>query len=104
MLADRATRRLNSDPDTTATADLPVCGINPLHGPAVAKDRGSTRHLCAACAALPSNVRPRATLRVAVPSGGRRPHHELKRRWVTTGYGATDGLDVEEVLKESDAH
>lgn len=103
VLADRATRRLNSDPDTTATADLPVCGINPLHGPAVAKARGSTRHLCAACAALPSNVRPRATLRVAVPSGGRRPHHELKRRWVTTGYGATDGLDVEEVLKESDA-
>lgn len=104
VLADRATRRLDPDPDTAATADRPVCGVNPLHGPAVTKDTDSARHLCAACAALPSSARSRATLRVTAPSGGRRPHHELDRRWVTTGYGATGPLDVEQLLKESDVH
>lgn len=102
VLADRAVRRLDPDPDTTATADGPVCEVNPLHGPAVT--RGSGQRLCAACAALTSNARSRATLRVATPSGGRRPHHELDRRWVTTGYGAKGRLDVEDLLKESDVH
>lgn len=102
VLADRVTRRLDPDPDTAATADEPVCGLNPLHGPAVTEAPESGRRLCAACAALPSNARPRATLRVTAPSGGRLPHHELDSRWVTTGYGATGPLDVEELLKESD--
>jgi hypothetical protein len=101
VLADRAVRRLDPDPDSAAGADVPVCMVNPLHGPAALHGPRHGRPVCASCAVLPERARERRTLRVADPSGGRRPHLELDRRWVVSGYGAKGRLDTEDLLEES---
>ncbi|NYH54702.1 hypothetical protein HNR06_004291 [Nocardiopsis arvandica] len=101
VLADRAVRRLDSDPDTAAGAGAPVCMVNPLHGPSVLHGPRHRQPVCASCALLSDRMRERRTLRVAVPPGGRRPHLELDRRWVVTGYGAGGRLDAEDLMGES---
>ncbi|GAB2501253.1 hypothetical protein [Nocardiopsis aegyptia] len=110
VLADRVVRRLDPDPDTAASADVPVCMVNPLHGPSALY--GPTDQLwperrqarCASCELLSDRGRDRRTLLVAAPSGGRRPHLELDRLWVTTGYGARGRLDTEDLMGESRVH
>ncbi|WP_150243124.1 hypothetical protein [Nocardiopsis quinghaiensis] len=101
VLADRAVRRLGSDPGTAAGADAPVCMVNPLHGPSALHGPRHGQPVCASCALLSERKRERRTLRVAVPSGGRRPHLELARRWVVTGYGDKGRLDAEDLMGES---
>ena len=114
VLADRTVLRFDPDPETAARADDPVCVINPLHGPSVhqraARGKKGKREnvlpqpVCASCAALPEARRRSRTLRVAGPGGGRVPYRELNREWNRNGYGIKYRLDVEELLKESDAH
>ncbi|GAB3725315.1 hypothetical protein [Nocardiopsis nanhaiensis] len=104
VLADRAARRLDPDTGTSALADAPVCRVNPLHGPSVLHGDDREQPLCASCCASSDRERERRTLKVAALGGGRLPHLELERRWTTTGYGAKGGLDLEDLLKESDAH
>ncbi|WP_152523118.1 hypothetical protein [Nocardiopsis potens] len=78
-----------------ASADRPVCGINPLHGPAQGRRGGRDGRLsafCPACAALTSAERAERVL--LVRAGGRAvPHTEVDRFWTATGYGA-DGTDL----------
>jgi hypothetical protein len=102
VLAERAVRRL--DPDVMTGVDDQLCEINPLHGRAVWRRPKSGPSLCASCTALGERERDRRTLRVAAPGGGRLPHGELNRRWVTTGYGTRGRLEAEDLLKESDVH
>ncbi len=112
VLADRATRGLDTDPDhrsgssagSASGADVPVCMVNPLHGPSVLHEPDREQPLCASCAALSGAERARRTLRVAAPGGGRVTHLSLDRSWITTGYGTLGRLDVEDLLKESDVH
>ncbi|RKS09516.1 hypothetical protein DFP74_5255 [Nocardiopsis sp. Huas11] len=110
VLSDRVVRRLDPDPDTAATADLPVCMVNPLHGPAAPQGRGRGQRprerqaRCASCALLSDRARDRRVLMVAAPSGGRRPHLELARLWVTSGYGTSGRLDTEDLMGESRVH
>ncbi|PDP86802.1 hypothetical protein CQJ94_16075 [Glycomyces fuscus] len=101
VLADRAVRRLDPDPDTAAGADVPVCMVNPLHGPSALHGPRHRQPVCASCALLSDRMRERRTLRVAAPSGERRPHLEMDRRWIATGYGARGRLDAEDLMGES---
>ncbi|WP_017588585.1 hypothetical protein [Nocardiopsis ganjiahuensis] len=102
VLAERSVRRL--DPEVVTGVDAQLCEVNPLHGQAVRRGTGPGPSLCASCTALGKSERDRRTLRVAAPEGGRVPHGELNRRWVTTGYGTRGRLEAEDLLKETDVH
>ncbi|MFW5419492.1 hypothetical protein J0910_23015 [Nocardiopsis sp. CNT-189] len=84
-------------------ADRPVCGINPLHGPARDRGRGKggdrwRSAFCPACAALTPAERAERVLRVRVGGGAAVPHTGADRFWTATGYGA-DGTDLADEVR-----
>jgi len=82
----------------TPAADRPVCGINPLHGPAQGRGRGrAPSAFCPACARLTPKERAERVLRVRV-DGAVLPHTEADRFWAATGYGA-DGTDLADEVR-----
>ncbi|MFB8761884.1 hypothetical protein [Nocardiopsis alba] len=104
VLAERAMRRLAPDSGVVTDVDARLCEINPLHGQAVRRGPEHGGPLCASCVALGERERDERTLRVAASGGGRLPHGESNRRWVTTDYGTRGRLEAEDLLKEPHVH